>query len=204
MNARDEILARISTALGPTPTPPPVPRDYRHAEPLDPPTLTDLFEQRIRDYRATVQHTTPTELPTAIATVLAAHHARHVVTPPGLPPHWVPDATLDTGRLTPHQLDVVDAVVTAAAVGIAQTGTVVLDGSPDQGRRALTLIPDHHICVIHTHQIVHLLPDALARLDPTRPLTLISGPSATRDIELDRVEGVHGPRALTVLLAHDE
>ncbi|MDI5940850.1 LUD domain-containing protein, partial [Micromonospora sp. DH15] len=127
---------------------------------------------------------------------------RRVVVPPGLPPHWLPPgvtAVTDDG-LDAARIAAADGVVTAAAVAVAETGTIVLDGGPDQGRRVVTLLPDVHVCVLRADQVVATVPDALARLDPRRPLTWISGPSATSDIELDRVEGVHGPRHLHVVL----
>ncbi|MFJ3666766.1 lactate utilization protein C [Streptomyces sp. NPDC090106] len=176
---------------------------------LSPEELTDLLAENLTDYRAKVHRCTTEELPGLLAALLTAHRTRTVLIPPGLDPAWT--SALDTEQIpdtpdtTPHQLDRVDSVITACALAIAETGTLVLDASPDQGRRRTTLIPDHHICIVHTpHQIVASVPQALPRLDPTRPLTWISGPSATSDIELDRVEGVHGPRTLEVVLLTDE
>jgi L-lactate utilization protein LutC len=193
MSAREEILGRVRTALtsadhGPVD----VPRSYRASRATD---LVALFEERVADYEATVRTVETHEVETAIAEVLAGSRA---VVPPALP--WtVPGAVVDDG-LTAAELDALDAVVTAARLGIAETGTIVLDHEPDQGRRVLSLVPDLHVCVVRADQVVGTVPEAVAALDPARPLTWISGPSATSDIELSRVEGVHGPRTLVVLL----
>jgi L-lactate dehydrogenase complex protein LldG len=139
-----------------------------------------------------------------VAGVLADRGLRRVLAPAGVPEAWLggADVTRDAEPPLPVEvLDGVDAVVTGCAVAIAETGTIVLDAGPDQGRRALTLVPDVHVVVVHAAQVVQTVPEAIARLDPRRPLTMISGPSATSDIELSRVEGVHGPRTLVVVLA---
>jgi L-lactate dehydrogenase complex protein LldG len=152
-----------------------------------------------------VHRCTAGELAVTIAGMLAARGARTVLVPPGLDPSWLAETEAeqvpDRIESTPDELDRIDSVVTACAVAVAETGTIVLDGSPDQGRRRITLVPDHHICVVRVpEQVVSSVPQALERLDPVRPSTWISGPSATSDIELDRVEGVHGPRTLEVVL----
>jgi L-lactate dehydrogenase complex protein LldG len=193
MSARDEILGRVRSALASAPAPPAVPRDYR--QPFEGSALS-LFVERVEDYRAVVTRCSAASVSETIVSILDG--ARTVV-PPGLP--WqLPDAVVDDW-FTALELDDFDAVVTAAAVGIAVTGTVVLDHGPGQGRRALSLVPDLHVCVVRADQVVAGVPDAIARLDATRPQTWISGPSATSDIELNRVEGVHGPRTLHVVLA---
>jgi L-lactate dehydrogenase complex protein LldG len=205
LTAREVILTRIREAAGPRPTPVVVPRGYRTSTPPDL-DVVDRFAERVADYRAVVHRSTGTTLAARIAGALAARGARTVVLPPGLPPEWVAEARtavevlLDDPPLSHAQLDSVDAVVTACAVAIAETGTIVLDAGDGQGRRVLSLLPDRHVCVVRADQIVGDVPEALARLDPLRPLTWISGPSATSDIELNRVEGVHGPRNLDVVI----
>lgn len=202
MSSRDDVLARIRNALGATPRAPEVSRDYRHAAGESPgaAALLDLLEDRLRDYRAGVRRISPGEVRLAVAAALADHGGPSVVVPPGLDRSWVPGALVDEPPLEVPALDQVGAVVTGCAVAIAETGTLVLDASPDQGRRALTLVPDLHVCVVRAGQVVGSVPEGLAQLDPLRPLTFISGPSATSDIELSRVEGVHGPRRLEVVL----
>ncbi|MEV7778364.1 LUD domain-containing protein [Kitasatospora sp. NPDC088351] len=209
MNSRELILGRIRAALGEPAPPPeqPLPRDYlsSHTPEDDPAALLDLLHHNLADYRALVHRCTTDRLPALIAELLTARGSRTVAAPPGLPPSWLSAATArplpDDGTLTAARLDTVDSVVTGCALAIAETGTLVLDAGPAQGRRLLTLVPDHHICVVLAPgQVVPSVPRALPRLDPARPQTWISGPSATSDIELDRVEGVHGPRTLEVVL----
>ncbi|MEV6601796.1 LUD domain-containing protein [Actinoplanes sp. NPDC051346] len=186
MSSRDLILGRIRVALGDTPVPE-VPRGYRPAGSAE--ADLDLLIDRLTDYKAVVHRGND------VAAVVASLDPGRIVVPPGIDPSWLPAGT----RVVRDEHDA-DAVLTAAAVAVAETGTIVLDGSAGQGRRALSLLPDLHICVVRPDQVVAAVPDALARLDPRRPLTWISGPSATSDIELNRVEGVHGPRNLHVVL----
>lgn len=203
MTARDEILGRVRAALADVPSgspqDEPVVRDYRRTHHDE--AIVDLFAERVEDYRATVRRVAAAELPAAIATELGS---LQVVVPPDVPPAWIDGLTVrpDDPPLTVDELDAADAVLTGCALGIAETGTIVLDAGTAQGRRALTLIPDLHVCVVREDQVVADVPDAVTALDPLRPLTWISGPSATSDIELQRVEGVHGPRTLTVFLVH--
>lgn len=161
--------------------------------------LLALFVERVEDYRATVTRCAAADVEATVARLLGDKTA---IVPPELP--WrVRDAVQDSGQRA-AELDRIDAVVTAAKVAIATTGTIVLDHTADQGRRALTLVPDTHVCIVRADQVVESVPEAFRRLDPARPTTWISGPSATSDIELDRVEGVHGPRTLQVVLVDDE
>ncbi|MGE3663535.1 MAG: lactate utilization protein C [Pseudonocardia sp.] len=180
------------------------PRGYRTAGEPRPgaPALLDLLRDRLVDYRATVLDTDTGGIPAAVGQALAGVTGP-VVVPPDLPAGWCPDGVPDRGQ-SPTELDGYAAVVTACVGACAETGTVALDASPDQGRRALSLVPDVHVCVVRADQVVATVPELLARLAPTRPITLISGPSATSDIELERVEGVHGPRTLIVVLVRTD
>ncbi|KQT94027.1 lactate utilization protein C [Marmoricola sp. Leaf446] len=197
MSARDDVLARVRAATA-TAVAPPLERPVVQSRPGD----VDLFVERVADYRAVVERCTPEELGARLAEVVGE---RRVVVPDGLLEVLdqgglvLPGAVADDG-LAATELDRLDGVVTAATVGIAETGTIVLDHGPGQGRRAVTLVPDLHVCVVRADQVVADVQDAVARLDPARPHTWISGPSATSDIELDRVEGVHGPRQLHVVV----
>ena len=163
-----------------------------------------MAAERIADYRAEVHRVAVDDVPATISALLAERGARRMVGPVEQPSNWQVDGAewlTDSPPLSIDQLDGADGVLTGCAVAIAETGTIVLDAGEAQGRRALTLVPDYHLCVVRTDQIVGIVPEALARLEPTRPLTFVSGPSATSDIELDRVEGVHGPRTLHVIIA---
>ena len=205
MSAREDILTRLRAALGDNPEAPVIPRKYRAASQLDEDALIELLVDRLVDYKAQVAVVTEAEVPARIAELLEG--ADSYVVPEGLEGGWL--AGLDDRRrldsraepLGVAELDGIDAVVTGSAIAVAETGTIILDGSANQGRRAISLVPDHHICVVKAADITGILPEALRRIDGTRPLTMISGPSATSDIELERVEGVHGPRRLDVLIA---
>jgi L-lactate dehydrogenase complex protein LldG len=207
MSAREEVLGRIraANAAAGHPAPPAVPRDYHRSgsHPAGAPELLALLRDRLVDYKATVLDAPAGGVAEAVRTALAGVTGR-VVVPPGLPDGWWPgdvaDRVTDDG-LTPADLDATAAVLTGCAAACAVTGTIALDGSPDQGRRAITLVPDVHVCVVRAEQVVETVPELVAALDPTRPITFVSGPSATSDIELERVEGVHGPRTLIVVLA---
>ena len=194
MSAREEILRRVAAALADADrSEVHVPRSYR-SRPAGP-GVVDLFVERVEDYRATVTRCAVAELAGVIAAALPA--GARVVLPPDLP--WEVAGSVDDG-FTAGRLDGFDAVVTGATVGIAETGTIVLTHGPAEGRRAISLVPDLHVCVVRADQVVAGVPDAMRRLDPLLPQTWISGPSATSDIELNRVEGVHGPRTLHVIV----
>ena len=203
--ARAEILARIRTALSAgAGAPAGIPRGYLTGTGMATPALIELLTERLHDYGTSVRRCPADGVAQAVREALAERGARRIVLPPGLILDGAgPDGVefLADDGLSPDALDATDGVITTAALAIAETGTIVLDGGPGQGRRALSLIPDYHLCILHASQIVGIVPQALERLEPGRPCTWISGPSATSDIELDRVQGVHGPRTLEVILA---
>jgi L-lactate dehydrogenase complex protein LldG len=211
-DARTEILARIRAALVDVPASEragevPVARKYRRRDERPHDELVALFEQRVGDYRARVRRVPAAGLPDAITRACAEQTLQTLAVPPGLPDAWRPaglEIVRDQG-LGAAELDRVDGALTGCAAAIAETGTIVLDGGRLSGRRALTLVPDHHICVVTAEQIHGQIAEGLAAVaaaatEEHAPITLVSGPSATSDIELERVEGVHGPRHLTVLI----
>lgn len=211
-HARDAILGAIRAALADVPEserPEDVPldRSYRSAEDGPREAILEQFVERVAEYKAVVHRVNRDDLPRAIADACVRRGVRKLVVPADLPEGWAP-ADLELLRepgLSVADLDGADGVLTGCALGIAQTGTVVLDAGVAQGRRAISLVPDYHLCVVFADQVVGLVPEAVVRLDASarsagRPQTWISGPSATSDIELNRVEGVHGPRTLEVLV----
>ena len=207
MTARDEVLARIKAASA-TDVPAHAGKaeaGYRERGSRTGSDLMGLLAERLVDYRAQVRRTTAAGLEQEVSAALSERGARTIVVPPGLDlalPDGV-DVTMDDGALGPAELDRFDGVVTRAALAIAETGTIILDGSAGQGRRAISLMPDYHLCIVDAGQVVELVPEAVALLATSahRALTWISGPSATSDIELERVEGVHGPRTLEVIIS---
>ncbi len=212
--AKETILSRIRHATRDVPKDErpedvSVERGYRTEDESARSGIVDRFAEAVAEYEATVHRLSEDDLPTAISEIMERRGVKKLVVPADLPEEWVPEGVelLRDGpdHLGNDDLDGSDGVLTGCALGIAQTGTIVLDSGVAQGRRALTLLPDYHLCVVKEDQIVGLLPEAIERLgssvkDEGRAVTFISGPSATSDIELNRVEGVHGPRTLEVLV----
>nr|WP_207630481.1 MULTISPECIES: LUD domain-containing protein [unclassified Actinopolyspora] len=199
-------MGRVRDALAAAPPEPvTVPREYRGRRELPDEQRLELLVDRLGEYRADVYRCSVAETATTVAEALG--DARLVAVPGGLDGSWLEEFTgrveVDSGESPVRWLEDVDGVVTSSAVTCAETGTVFLDASAAQGRRALTLVPDLHVCVVDLSSVVVGVPEAVGRLDPVRPTTMISGPSATSDIELDRVEGVHGPRTLRVVVRVD-
>jgi L-lactate dehydrogenase complex protein LldG len=200
------MLAAVRAGIAAAAPPPEPPRGYRRSGRRPAAEVAELFAERVAEYRARVVRLAAPELAGALADACGERGAGRIGVPADLPAEWRPDGVeLVVDRELPAPaLDRLDGALTGCALGIAETGTVVLDGGPAQGRRALTLVPDYHLCVVRDEQLVELVPEAIERLEPAardgRPITFVSGPSATSDIELSRVEGVHGPRTLDVFV----
>jgi L-lactate dehydrogenase complex protein LldG len=207
LSDRETILERVRTAIGGAAPAAPAERDYPVTGDRAPEERIALFCDRVREYRADVRRVQHDQVAAAITEACVALDAHRLVIPAGLPTGWRPESAelvVDDG-LSAHELDAFDGVVTGCTVAIAETGTIVLTAAPDEGRRAITLVPDLHVCVVEEERVLELVPEAIAAVAEVvgaerRPVTLISGPSATSDIELSRVEGVHGPRNLIVLV----
>lgn len=206
--AKEVMLARIRASIDHAPEPPQAFYAIRERGERDHTAVLEDFIERLLEYKARVTQTHTVDLPAAISEACQQHDIRQLVVPADLPAAWIPEGVIalrDEPPLSLSELDTASGVLTGCALAIAQTGTIILDGGANQGRRALSLVPDRHLCVVRAEQVVGWVPEAIAKLAEraTRPMTLISGPSATSDIELNRVEGVHGPRTLHVFLVHD-
>lgn len=205
-SSRDRVLARIRKANAQPPSrEPSIPRNYDRASTQSTHDTVALFEERLRDYDAGVFPVRREQIAQMAAELLAAANRRRIAIPAGLPSQWLAEGIewIPDHDLSFDALNGVDGVMTAATVGVAISGSIALQHGPAEGRRILTLLPDYHLCVIEAAQIVETLPEAFAHLDPARPVTFFSGPSATADIEMTRIKGVHGPRFLDVLLIQD-
>ena len=209
--AREDILGRIAASTAPPNAPRPEPPSYRRTGERSVDERVALFCERVDDYKAEVQRIAAARIANVVADACHSRGAQRLVVPRGLPPSWRPAGLelVDDDALTPRELDGFDAVVTGCTIAIAETGTIVLTSGSREGRRAISLVPDLHVCIVEQKQIVELVPEAIERLAELvarerRPVTFVSGPSATSDIELDRVEGVHGPRNLVILVATEE
>lgn len=216
-DARSEILSRVRGALRDRPEHErpddvPVQRDYRRQAEQQSGGLLERFEERLRDYGTEVRWAAADGVGPVVLEACRELRLRRLAIPPGLPAEWRPTGGVEIVEdegLSAHELDRIDGVITGCAAAIAETGTLVLDGRGACGRRVLTLVPDHHICVVTADQVLGIVPEAISRVAPAvterrLPITLISGPSATSDIELNRVEGVHGPRHLVVVIVSGE
>ncbi|POM22486.1 hypothetical protein BTM25_54360 [Actinomadura rubteroloni] len=201
MTSRDRVLARIRDALGPERgTPVAVPRDYRRHLGAGRADVLALFLERVAGHGTPVRHVGADELATALAAALWARDVKRINVPSGLPAGWL--AELDGVEIVPDAPDAApDAVVTGCAAAVAETGTIVLDGGRGQGRRALTLRPALHLCVVHADQIAGTVPEAVARLLPSRPQTWLTGPAIAPGPS--RTPSPHGPSALEVLVVED-
>jgi L-lactate dehydrogenase complex protein LldG len=197
-DAKQQILTRVREAIGKREPAASITREYRQAAPAN----LEQFVERLIDYNATVYRCTESTIPETIAEALAARNKKSILIPPGFPTQWLPtgiEFIRDAG-LTHTELDAMQAVLTACTTAISITGTIILTHSETEGRRAITLIPDYHLCIVFATQVVETVPEGIRSLPRNRPITTISGPSATADIEMTRIKGVHGPRTLDVIL----
>jgi L-lactate dehydrogenase complex protein LldF len=206
-DARGAILARIEMALKDRPEAPDIPRTYRRSTTDDRALVIARFSERVGEYKASVRSASPAELQQVLRELCNEAGAERLAIPEDLAQEWRPEGVelVPDRGMSPHELDTLDGALTTSTLGIAETGTIVLTGGGEgQGRRALSLVPDYHVCIVEADTIVATVPEAIERLEPAvkqgRPLTFIAGPSATSDIELNRVEGVHGPRTLHVVV----
>ncbi|WP_263365181.1 LutC/YkgG family protein [Edaphobacter bradus] len=209
--ARTEILRRIRAAKGATPVAAAVEREwtaiergYRREATREREAVLELLEDRLRDYDAHVVRVRPDEVAGSVAAMLRERGKEKIVVPTGLAAEWLPEGgafVVDDGAPA-TELDHFDGVITGATVAIAETGSIVLQNVAGQGRRAVTLVPDYHLCLVRVEDVVETVPEAMDRLRATAdlPTTFFSGPSATADIEMTRIKGVHGPRFLDVIL----
>jgi len=216
--SRTDILEKVRRSLGVAPQRQQeditkdfeaIARKYQQAGQLDPQSRLELFAERLRDYGAGVYACSGNNLSSTIATVLASRRIHRILVPPEIPASWLPSADIEfvpaDDRLTYDEMDKMEGILTACSAAIALTGTILLRHSSTEGRRALTLVPDYHLCIVFENQVLETVPEALRRMEPfkTHPITTISGPSATSDIEMTRIKGVHGPRTLDVVLSKD-
>jgi L-lactate dehydrogenase complex protein LldG len=210
--ARQETLARIRRSLGAVSSNraqhyEEIPRPYTQTGTLDAESKLALFEDRLRDYDAIVYRCSRATLRETIAEALKQRSKHQMLIPEGLDPEYLPTDSVDFVRdrgLSYQELDHSEGVLTTCATAVAISGTIVLRHSPKEGRRALTLIPDYHLCIVHATQVVDTVPEGIRALGGgTEPITTISGPSATADIEMTRIKGVHGPRTLDVIVVVD-
>jgi L-lactate dehydrogenase complex protein LldG len=216
VSSREEVLRCIRAAIGDAPSDAveirleweALPRNYKRKASLERETILELLEDRLRDYDATVVRANAGEIGAEIGRILAERGKRRIVIPAGLAealgeplPSGI-DFVVDRD-MTSNELDEFEGVVTASTLAIAETGTIVLQNVSGQGRRAPTLIPDYHLCIVRAADVVETVPEAIARLQATAAVatTFVSGPSATADIEMTRIKGVHGPRFLDVILS---
>ena len=204
MSAKQDILNRIRSAQKQAGLPDhvDVPREYQREGTLNDDELREMLVDRLEDYKAEVHVTEESDLKKTLDSIVNDRNCKDIRYAPGMNTDLFDGlpARPDDEEADPRELDDADAVVTESLVSSAQTGTIVLQSDSRCGRRALTLVPDRHICIVRRDEVVYGITEVISRMNPDKPATWISGPSATSDIELSRVEGVHGPRDLIVII----